>query len=365
MILDRLEVDHLRNIKNVSLELEPGINLFTGPNGAGKTSLLEAVHLLARGKSFRRGGLESQISYSADDMAIRGRFTLDQSSFRLDFTKRRGSPLELQRDRRRVQRISEIVSVVPIQTFLPDLAELIFGAPIERRKWLDHGVLYESSDALRTMAHFRHVLRQRNAALRTRQVSQLDAWDFELVASAEALTSLRHRCFENMVKEVISCMSQLCPELDVSMRFFPGFRGKEFAEDLRKHRSRDVQLRMTNSGPHRADVHVRISVDGRQRKALPSAAALVSQGQARALAAAFKLGQVQYLKTRGYRSLLLVDDLGSEWDDLHCDRFLSYMTGLGPQVLSSAVSVDLLPLGWAERVTRFELSQGNVKQSIR
>lgn len=360
MILDRLEVDHLRNIENVSVEFSPGINLLTGPNGAGKTSLLEAVHLLVRGKSFRRGGLESQISHSSDDMAVRGRFSTDQTSFRLDFTKRRGSPLELQRDRRRVQRISEIVALVPIQTFLPDLAELIFGAPIERRKWLDLGALYEGSDSLRTMAHFRHVLRQRNAALRTRQVSQLDAWDFELIASAEALTSLRQRCFENMAKDVTTSVSQLCPELDVSLRFFPGFRGEEFAEDLRKQRPSDVKLRMTNSGPHRADVHVRISVDGRQRRALPSAAALVSQGQARALAAAFKLGQVQYLKTRGYRSLLLVDDLGSEWDDLHCNRFLSHMTDLRSQVLGSAVSTGLLPRDWAERVTRFELNEGVV-----
>lgn len=360
MILDRLEVDHLRNIENLSLEFAPGINLITGPNGAGKTSLLEAVHLLVRGKSFRRGGLESQISHVSDDMAIRGRFCADESPFRIDLTKRRGNPLELRRDRRRVQRISEIVSLVPIQTFLPDLAELIFGAPIERRKWLDLGALYESTDALRTMAHFRHVLRQRNAALRTRQVAQLDAWDFELVASGDALTSLRRQCFEIMIKEVAKSMSQLCPELDVSMRFFPGYRGEKFAEELRKQRPRDVKLRMTNSGPHRADVHVRISVGGGQRKALPSAAALVSQGQARALAAAFKLGQAQYLKSLGYRSLLLVDDLGSEWDDLHCDRFLNSMTELGSQVLGSAVSAGLLPRDWAERVNRFELNQGNV-----
>lgn len=361
MILDRLEVDHLRNIESLSIEFRPGINLLTGPNGAGKTSILEAVHLLVRGKSFRRGGLESQISYSADDMGIRGRFSADETSFRMDFAKRRGEPLDLRCDRRRVQRVSEIVSLVPIQTFLPDLAELIFGAPVERRKWLDLGALYTNPDSLRTMAHFRHVLRQRNAVLRSRQLAQLDAWDFELVASAEALTSLRRACFDEMIKGVAYCMAQLCPELEVTLRFFPGFRGKEFAEELQKQRPRDVQLRMTSSGPHRADVQVRIGMDGRQRRALPSAAVLVSQGQARALAAALKLGQVQYLIARGYSSLLLVDDLGSEWDDLHCDRFLNLMTGLGSQVLGSAVSERFLPHDWGDRVTRFSLKHGSIQ----
>ena len=36
-----------------SSSLGPGLNLITGDNGAGKTSLLEALHLMAYGRSFR------------------------------------------------------------------------------------------------------------------------------------------------------------------------------------------------------------------------------------------------------------------------------------------------------------------------
>ena len=359
-MLDRLEVDHVRIIERLALDLTPGINLFTGPNGAGKTTVLEAVHLLVRGKSFRRGGLDSQIRHASSDMAVRGRFALDQRAVRLDFIKRRGSPIELRRDRRRIERVSELVALVPIQTFLPDLAELIFGPPIERRKWLDLGSLYESPDALRTMAHFRHVLRQRNAALRMGQLAQLDAWDYEFVASAEALTALRQRTFEQMLEHVQTSIAQLSPDLDVSMGFSPGHRAKNLAEELGKQRPNDVKLRMTNAGPHRADVQVRISVAGRQRKVLPSAATLVSQGQARALAAAFKLGQVQYLNALGRASLLIVDDLGSEWDHDHCDRFLGALSDLGSQVLSSAVSIDLLPASWKNRIDCFPLNLGSM-----
>ena len=365
MKLDRLEVDHLRIIEHAALDPQPAINLFTGANGAGKTSLLEAVHLLVRGKSFRRGGLESQIRHASDAMAVRGRFASEQSTTRIDIAKSRGEPLELRRDRRRVERISEIVALIPMQTFLPDLADLIFGAPNERRKWLDLGLLYESRDSLRTMAHFRHVLRQRNAALRMRHLAQLDAWDFELAASAEAITSLRRKCFTSMAEQVAACAAQLCPELSVSVQFYPGHSGDDFIADLTKQRARDVQLRMTNAGPHRADIRVRISVDRASRRSAPMAAALVSQGQARALAAAFKLGQVQFLKTQGVHSVLLVDDLGSEWDAVHCDRFLALVTELGSQVLATAVSANLLPRAWQNQLAIYQLDTGRIVISPR
>ncbi len=363
MTLDRLEVDHFRVIERLELDLQPGINLFTGPNGAGKTSVLEAVHLLLRGKSFRRGGLDSQIRHTEHAMAVRGRFNIDRTTVRLDFAKQRGEPLELRRDRRRVARLSEIVALVPVQSFLPDLADLIFGAPIGRRKWLDLGLLYSCVDALGTMAHFRHVLRQRNAVLRTGQLRQLDAWDFELIASAEALTALRRRCFDTIAEEVASCATVLCPEIALSLQFFPGHRGATLADDLAKQRSRDIQLRITHAGPHRADINVRVQVEGKQRRTMPSAASLVSQGQARALAAAFKLGQVRFLNAQGIQSLLLVDDLGSEWDAEHCDHFLALLAQLGSQTVSSAVSVNLLPPKWQEHLNVVELTAGHVVRS--
>ena len=360
MMLDRLEVDQLRIIESAAVDLQPGINLFTGPNGAGKTTLLEAVHALVRGKSFRRGGLESQIRHAAEATTVRGRFNLGGEPLRLDFMKRRGESIEMRRDRRPIGRLSELLSLIPIQTFLPDLAELVFGSPFERRRWLDLGLFYDNDDSLRTMAHFRHVLRQRNAALRMRQLSQLDAWDFELAASADAVTSLRQKCFDNMATEVVASAVQLCPELSLSLRFFPGHAGENFASDLAKQRSRDVQLRMTNSGPHRADIRIRVSVEGTQRKTKSSAATAVSQGQARALASAFKLGQVQFLKSRGFDSLLLVDDLGSEWDNAHCERFLTQVTQLGTQVISSAVSANQIPDTWRSKVAIYELDAGKV-----
>ena len=53
MHITRLNIQRVRNIKTVALhELQP-FNVFYGQNGSGKTSILEAIHLLATGRSFR------------------------------------------------------------------------------------------------------------------------------------------------------------------------------------------------------------------------------------------------------------------------------------------------------------------------
>ena len=53
MQLLELRIKDLRCIEQAELSFGPGINLITGANGAGKTSIIEAIHLMGYGRSFR------------------------------------------------------------------------------------------------------------------------------------------------------------------------------------------------------------------------------------------------------------------------------------------------------------------------
>ncbi|MFB6261897.1 MAG: AAA family ATPase, partial [Thiohalorhabdaceae bacterium] len=55
MVIQRLQIGDFRNIEAARLEPSPGLNRLIGPNGAGKTSVLEAIHFLSSGRSFRQG----------------------------------------------------------------------------------------------------------------------------------------------------------------------------------------------------------------------------------------------------------------------------------------------------------------------
>ena len=53
MRLTRLRLAQLRCFSEAELDFAPGLNLITGGNGSGKSSLIEAVHVLGYGRSFR------------------------------------------------------------------------------------------------------------------------------------------------------------------------------------------------------------------------------------------------------------------------------------------------------------------------
>ena len=73
--LSRLDIHQLRNLQSVRLEDLGRVNLIYGPNGSGKTSLLEAIHILGSGRSFRNTSPRSLVRHGSDQLTV---FALQQ-----------------------------------------------------------------------------------------------------------------------------------------------------------------------------------------------------------------------------------------------------------------------------------------------
>src|SRR6266542_372734 len=74
MILDFVEVRNFRNLSG-KIFWGPGFNVIHGNNGQGKTNWLEAIHTLARSKSFRTQHLQESIKFGEQFAEIKGRVT--------------------------------------------------------------------------------------------------------------------------------------------------------------------------------------------------------------------------------------------------------------------------------------------------
>ena len=72
MWLTEIEVDRLRNLGRSGSELPAGLTVVAGRNGQGKTSLLEAVYLLATGRSFRTRRLDELVSWNGGPLRVAG-----------------------------------------------------------------------------------------------------------------------------------------------------------------------------------------------------------------------------------------------------------------------------------------------------
>jgi len=360
MWVERLEVAHVRNLSAVDLDLSPGLNLFWGPNGAGKTALLESVHLLTRGRSFRGSRVQPLIQRGASDLLVRARVQDEargSTDVALAKTREAGTDLRVAGEPER--RLSAVAGLVPLQLFLPDGSNLVFGGPGERRQFLDWGVFHVKPPYLSHLQSYQRALRQRNALLATAGASrrsELEVWTEQLDGLAEKVDAERREYVEALRVELIAMLRRLVSGgFDAALEYRPGWpEGERLAAALGQTLDRDVKFASTQMGPHRAEL--RLSTGS------GSAAESLSRGQGKLLASALRLAQVQLTRQlTGRSSLLLIDDLGAELDRTHSHRFYELLADSSCQVLATCVEAMSLAEFDTDRRALFHVERGQIR----
>lgn len=336
MYLEKLHLQNLRNLDAQTLEFGPGFNYLYGANGAGKTAVLEAIHLLARGRSFRSHKVASIISYTEQSLIIRGEVLVSGNQRRiLAMSKSKSGDTELRLNTERQSRASALAKYMPVLTLLPDAAELVLGGPGERRGFIDWGLFHVEPQFLELSRDYRRVLKQRNAWLKG--IDQVDPevsgdpWFAQLLTLGQQINQIRSEYLGRLSEHFISILAQLSPDLDVSMEYDWGglISTAESKKKLGESWLRDVKFGMTHRGPHRSDLL--FALQGHQ------ASDVVSRGQAKLIASAAILAQAELLyRHSNIKSLFLIDDFGAELDAQHWRHFLRTLLALECQVIATS-----------------------------
>ena len=355
MIVERLELRNFRNIAAAALELSPHFNFLIGPNGAGKTVVLEALHLLLRGRSFRTRRVSFLIQHGVGALAVqalcrdpaRGRETIS-------LKKDRANRAELRVNEDPVRQTSAVAGLLPLQVLLPDLAELVFGEPRGRRQWLDWGAFHVKHGYIDVLRRYMRALRQRNALLRSGDTRTLDTWTDRMIETGEIVVRARTDYLQTVSEALCSSIESLAPGLDIRVRHYPGFDGESFAEEVGAHTLSDVKSGFTQVGPHRADVRLRAGDN--------AAAGVLSRGQGKLVASAMIIGQAKGLLAHESRpSLILIDDVWTELDDDHSARFMRLLDGMGCQILATSTHEPVAASSIAaDRVRVFHVKHGEI-----
>ncbi len=333
MRLTRLDVHRLRCLQDVSLRPAPGLNLVTGGNGAGKTSLVEALHLLGYGRSFRGRVRDGLIRSGAPHLEVYAEWQDGQGRPRRAGLRHTGGDWEARLDGAPAPSLTELCAELAVVTFEPGSHELIGGGAEHRRRFLDWALFHVEPAFLPVWRRYARALKQRNALLKRGPApSLLVPWDRELAEAGDTLTRQREDYLLRLEARLAETANGFLPELGLaSLRFLPGWRRDDtsLADALLLARERDLQGGFTSVGPHRADWRVDYA-------GLPGREAL-SRGQEKLTALACVLAQARaFADDRGEWPLVCLDDLASELDRPHLLQALEAVLASGAQVILTA-----------------------------
>jgi DNA replication and repair protein RecF len=349
MSLVELAVEDLRCLQRVELTLDPRRNLIWGRNGSGKTSLLEALYVLGRGRSFRTRNSERLIRHGQPRLTVFGR-TDEIPPQAVGVQVSRGGGTVARINGAPASSLTELSQSFPVQVIDPGVHKLLEEGGFRRRRWMDWAVFHVEPGFADLWVRYMRAVKQRNAALR-HQPGQAGAWDPEVSRLGELIAESRRRMLERLKPSWRTLLVGL-GGLDVDLGYSRGWsQDISLAQALVDSRARDQSKGLTHSGPHRGDVQVRMG--GR------AAREVLSRGQQKLVAIAMILAQIHLLQEMTSTTpALLLDDPAAELDGTHLGRFIEQVTQLRCQLVMTSLQPEIELFGRPERV--FHVEQGRV-----
>ncbi len=341
-MIEKLKITQIRNLYDIDLNLS-SCNVFVGQNGSGKTSLLEAVFLLSRGKSFRHHEPKRLITHHQSSCTVWAKTTLGELGIQKILDDKSFATSVMKRNGQNVYSQSVLSFALPTLLIDPSGMELLEEGSGGRRQLLDWLVFHVEHRFYGAWLSYQKVLKQRNALLKSSHVRQrpqeITAWDYELSCHAQVLHECRQAVFENWRVYFKAMLGRLLPKYTdhINLSYQAGFDEKVgLFHTLGQRLESDIMLGYTRVGSHRADVLVNFYNDS-DKKFKEQAVNVLSRGEKKLLITALKLSQLQMICASGGMPVVLIDDVDAELDEWAVDILLDVVLSLPCQSLMTSL----------------------------
>lgn len=311
-MLTGVSLQHFRSYQNKTFLFSKPLTVFIAPNASGKTNLLESIHLLSTGESFRAGTVDDFIQVEKE---------LARLKLKAELNNKESAEIELLLNHGLVsgKRVSKkifslngvrkqkraIVGLVPTIAFIPEDLRLITGSPSRRREFLDTVLTQIDQQYLTALSTYEQTLRRRNKLLQQIREGEaprttLSFWNMSLLKHGMYLQE-RRRFLIDQINQ-IDFPLQFQVDYDLSLLN---------EERLNQYSMQEVASGHTLVGPHKDDIIVKFKING-EYYALDTHG---SRGQQRMGVLWLKLGAFEVIRQKlGKTPLLLLDDIFSELD---------------------------------------------------
>jgi len=401
MYLKHLSLTNFRNFARLDVDIPRRVVLLVGANAQGKTSILEAIYFLAAFTSFQTHADRQIVNFNEAKNSpltvtrLVADYQRGNSKHRLEarLILEPMGVVNSQRLRKEIlldnvkKHISDVIGHFNAVIFVPQMSQILEGAPEDRRRYLNLALAQSTPMYARVLSEYTQALTQRNALLkllgeRGGSGDQLEVWDetlarlgaqiilwrIEAVQQIERLASRVHNelthgaeilrlsyepAFDPLPKPNRQLGLKISTVVDRS-----GLELKEiqsgFSERLRELRSEEIARGVTTIGPHRDELRfLANNID---------LADYGSRGQVRTTLLALKLAEVNWMKERtGEWPVILLDEVMAELDLQRRADLLKYI-GESEQVLFTTTDLNLFTPEFAGKAEVWRVEGGRVEK---
>lgn len=322
MYLSKISLKQFRSYQDAQFSFDKSLTLITGRNGSGKTNLLEAVHVLLQGTSFRVGD-KDMIRSDHEWWRLDGMINDDTRQVRYQLNHHPAKQLRIHETTKRFMHKDRL----PVVLFEPTDLQLIHGSPSRRRDALDTMLISLSSSYKTTLGKYERALKQRNNALKNPTINlrdQLFSWDVLLSEYGVGIIEARRNLVEQLNVLLSGYYGEIAGDIQDLKIVYRNDLGSQvnasrFMTSLHDKLRLDSLRGTTSTGPHRDDIDFLLRGNDAQQSA--------SRGEVRTILLALKLSYAKLLHdTFGIEPIILFDDVFSELDEGRQSNLLSCIT---------------------------------------
>ncbi|MFC2133994.1 DNA replication/repair protein RecF [Bacteroidota bacterium] len=336
MILNNIDLVNFRLHKNTNLQFSDKLNYIVGGNGQGKTTILEAIYYLCTTKNLNLSSDIEVVNFDEQFFEIKGKFSdLTDNHVRIRYQSDQNKKIIFVDDKQ-IYSASFIIGKFPVVTLIQSDHYITFGAPAERRKFVDSVISQASETYLKILIDYSKTLRQRSSLLsqiketnNNSLFEQLNAWTETLISVGTEIIRHRITFVENFKEYLKTSYSKVMEGKENPDIYYDYLNGKEkedieqkFRDNLNEVREAELRRGTNLIGPHRDDFKFYID-DLELRK-------YGSQGQHKTFQIALRYGQFYFLKDAlGKTPIFLMDDIFGELDANRVKKISAFLKEIG------------------------------------
>lgn len=334
MFINKLKITNFRIIQEKEFNFTQKINIFHGDNGTGKTSILEAIHYLSTGKSFRKCSFKSLINVKFEYLNIFIEHKKNNLINTVSINKSKNGLWKARFNNNAITKQSQISYLIPVVSIDPEVYRLVDLGPINRRNFLDWLVFHVKHDYLNLWKKVQKCTKQLNSLYKGKANTQeIDLWEGSFIELSEQLNTVREVFYKEMQPIIQSLTKHMQGDIDnLELDYYKGWSDSlTLKEQLIKDRKRNLLYGQLQHGPHKMDIKINVLNS--------PASQVLSRGQKKVLSLTFYMAYIQLLINYEIKPIVCLDDLDAELDDNKLSKVSEFFINSNLQLFITTVLI--------------------------